>query len=332
MPFLFSQVLARLTSEDLIMKLSIKHSLTALVLSSMALMSIQATGAEPDQAKKNIRNEVGIMLNILKASLKQQSSGKNIRFRAESVFYLAEQGVVFEIDSGNHGRSFFGFDGLLRNIPVAPVAPMVNSNGKRVEININQGEIEAMVERIIRHGGDYDDDMRDNIRDLSEEQRELAWEKREYERRKRDLEFEKRNASGERLKNIEQTLAELNGEVKTLTLKSAELDKHLTGLQTEHKKEIAARSAAQKKLYREALSIFEDTVGDMLCSYGAGLKSLPSDENITFVLSDFVEADEDSVINTHDKVYVFKQKDVKACVTGKANKEKLLTSANTYLF
>ncbi|MFT6776560.1 MAG: hypothetical protein ACJAV1_000472 [Paraglaciecola sp.] len=43
------------------------------------------------------------MLNILQVTSKQQHSDKNIRFRAESVFYLANQGVVFEIDSGRHG-------------------------------------------------------------------------------------------------------------------------------------------------------------------------------------------------------------------------------------
>ena len=78
--------------------------------------------------------------------------------------------------------------------------------------------------------------------------------------------------------------------------------------------------------------MFEETVGTMLCRYGAGLKSLPDGENISFVLSDFVQAQDNSAIGTHDKVYVFKNKDVKACVTGKNSKEQLLSAVTTYIF
>lgn len=317
-------------SEGTKMNISIKNTLVALALSAVTTLPLQAVAATADSAKKQIRNEVGIMLNILRASLKQQSGNNNIRFHADSVFYLAEQGVVFEIDGGRHGGNFFGFDlqGLINNIPMAPLA-----SGSSTENHfIDTSEIEAMVEKIIRHDDDYDHDMRDNLRDLSEEKRELAWEKREYERNKRDLEFEKRNADGEHKKELESELAKLDKALLKAQQKAEELEQYRNKLEVEHNKEMAIRSAAKKKLYTEALAIFEDTVGDMLCSYGAGLKSLPLGENITFLLTDFIQAEDDSVINTHDKVYVFKYKDVKSCVTGGINKEQLLTSVNTYLF
>ncbi|WP_239023985.1 hypothetical protein [Paraglaciecola marina] len=317
-------------SEDTKMTLSIKNTLVALTLIAVTTMPLQAVGASGDSAKKQIRNEVGIMLNILRASLKQKSSNNNIRLHADSVFYLAEQGVVFEIDGGRHGGNFFGFDlqGLINNIPMAPLAP-----GSSAENHfIDTSEIEAMVEKFIQHDDDYDHDMRDNLRDLSEEKRELAWEKREYERNMRDLEFEKRNADGERKKELEKELAKLDKVFIKVQQKAQELEAYRSELEAEHKKEMAIRSAAKKKLYTEALAVFEDTVAEMLCSYGAGLKSLPIGENITFLLTDFIQAEDDSVINTHDKVYVFKHKDVKSCVTGGINKEQLLTSVNTYLF
>ena len=69
----------------------------------------------------------------------------------------------------------------------------------------------------------------------------------------------------------------------------------------------------------------------MLCSYCAWSGCLSDDENITFLLAEFVNADDDSVIGSHDKMYAFKHKDVAACVTGKSDK-KLLTEANRYLF
>jgi hypothetical protein len=338
MPSLIYPVLAILTSEEVIMTLLIKKTLMALAFSSLAMSSLQAKSNETNI--KEVRNEVGIMQNILQASLKQQNSNKNIRFRAEAVFYLADQGVVFQIDSGRHsggrhGGNFFGFDlgglnGLINRLPVAPNAP--HSKSRNIEINIDENEIEKMVMDFVENGDHYDDELSDKMRDLTSEQRELSWEKREYERSRRDLEFEKRNADADRRKDIDSRLSELNKEVAKLEAKTAGLEKFRNELETERNQEIAKRQAVKQKLYSESLALFEDTIGDMLCSYGAGLRSLPDDENITFLLSDFVDADNDSVIGSHDKVYVFKHKDVKACVTGKSNKNTLLTAAKTYLF
>jgi hypothetical protein len=325
------------------MTLSIKKTLTALAICSLAISPLQAKSNQTNI--KEVRNEVGIMLNILQASLKQQTSYKNIRFRAEAVFYLADQGVVFQIHSGRHGSgrhgsNFFGFDlgglnGLINSFPIAPnprnPPNPPNSNSRNVEF-IDENEIEKMVMNFVEHGEHYDDELSDKMRDLTGEQRKLSWDQREYERSRRDLEFEKRNADADRRKNIDNRLAELNKEVAKLEAKTAGLEKFRNELETERNQEMAKRQAAKQKLYNESLALFEDTIGDMLCSYGAGLRSLSDDENITFLLSDFVDADKDSVIGSHDKVYVFTHKDVKACVTGKSNKNTLLTAAKTYLF
>ncbi|MEP1447528.1 MAG: hypothetical protein ABJK37_15595 [Paraglaciecola sp.] len=313
------------------MRVLIKQTLLAMALGSFAISPLQAKTDETNI--KEVRNEVGIMLNILQATLKQQSSDKNIRFRAEAVFYLADQGVVFEIDSGRHGGNFFGFDlnGLVNSIPKAPVAP----NANRFEINIDEDEIEKMVMKFVEHGDDYDDyddELSDKMRDLNEEQRELGWERREFDRTLRDLEFEKRNADTQRRKEIQNRQKALHDQVARLEIKTKELEKFRSELETERNQALAKRQAVKQQLYKESLSLFEDTIGNMLCRYGAGLRSLSDNENVTFLLSDFVDADNDSVIGSHDKVYVFKHKDIQACVTGKLSKDKLLSAANTYLF
>lgn len=315
------------------MTLSFTKTLLALAFTSLAMSPLQAKNTETNI--KEVRNEAGIMLNILQATLKQQKSDKNIRFRADAVFYLANQGVVFEIDSGRHGGNFFGFDlkGLMGNAMSAPAAPQAPKVvGSSFEINIDQDEIERMVMSIIDHGEDFDDELKDKMRELSDEQRQLGWEKREYDRTRRDLEFEQRNADSQRRKEIEKRIAELNKEVNKLESKSKELEKFRNSIEEERNQEIAKRKAAKQQLYKASLSLFEDTIGDMLCRYGAGLRSLADNENVTFLLSDFVEADNDSVIRSHDKVYVFKHQDIQACVTGKTNKDKLLSAATTYLF
>lgn len=310
------------------MTLSIKKTLLAMAFSSLAISPLQAKTDETNI--KEVRNEVGIMLNILQATLKQQSSDKNIRFRANSVFYLADQGVVFEIDSGRRGGNFFGFDlnGLINSIPKTPKTPNTN----RFEIDIDEDEIERMVMTFVEHGEDYDDELGDKMRDLSEDQRELGWQMRENSRTLRDLEFEKRNADTQRREEIEKRQNDINKEVAKLEAKTKELETFRNKWETQRNQELAKRQAVKEKLYKESLSLFEDTIGNMLCRYGAGLRSLSDDENVSFILSDFIDADNDSVIGSHDKVYVFKHKDIQACVTGKSNKEKLLTAAKTYLF
>ena len=105
------------------MKISIKKTLLALALSGLAISPLQAKNDESNV--QEVRDEVSIMLNILQASLKQQESKKNVRFRADSVFYLANQGVVFDIGSNRRGGNIFrfnlgGLNGLIDDIPEVP--------------------------------------------------------------------------------------------------------------------------------------------------------------------------------------------------------------------
>ncbi|WP_340678426.1 hypothetical protein [Paraglaciecola sp.] len=313
------------------MNLSIKKTLLGLTLAGITLTQVQAQA--PSNVKE-VRNELGIMFNILQASLRQNNN-KSIRFKADSVTYLAGQGVVFDIDT-NSRDSFFGFDlaNMLSNLAVAPVppAPAVNSRRHQVEIEFDEEGIEETIRQAFERDNDYAEETRDKMRELSEQQRDLSWQQREYERSRRDLEFQKRNAEGDRRKDIDKELAKMDSELKKIESKRMELEKYTKQLGQEQAKLAQEREAAKKQLYTQSLAVFEETVGNMLCRYGAGLRSLPENENISFVLGDFAEAEKDSVLRTHDKVYVFKYKDVKSCVIGKSNKEELLAAATTYLF
>jgi hypothetical protein len=79
------------------------------------------------------------------------------------------------------------------------------------------------------------------------------------------------------------------------------------------------------------LALFEDTIGDMVINCGAAVRSLLNNNN-TVLLSDFIDANEEFVMGSNSKVYVFKHKYVKACIRGKSNKNMLLTEAKIYLF
>jgi hypothetical protein len=79
------------------------------------------------------------------------------------------------------------------------------------------------------------------------------------------------------------------------------------------------------------LALFEDTIGDMVINCSAALRSLFNNNN-TVLLSDFVDANENFAMGSNGKVYVFKHKYVKACFTGKSNKNMLLTQAKIFFF
>ena len=139
------------------MKISIKKTLLALALSGLAISPLQAKNDGSNV--QEVRDEVSIMLNLLQASLKQQDSKKNVRFRADAVFYLANQGVVFDIGSNRRGGNLFrfnlgGLNGLLDDIPDVPEL----SDSNKFEFNINENEIERMVMRFTGHGEDFDDE------------------------------------------------------------------------------------------------------------------------------------------------------------------------------
>jgi hypothetical protein len=317
------------------MRTLMKKTLLALALSSM---TCTVSYAATDVAE--LSKELEIMSNILQTSLKQNNTKQGIRFRDVGTTYLADQGVMFEIstsNSGGGGGGGFDFadmlDGVQQALFAAPLPPNpVVFNGGRVELNLDEREIEAYVENAMDQMRDVMRESRGKLRELGEQQRELAWEKRESERRKRDLEFAKRSASGEHRKNLDEHLNELTAELKQLELKQAEVERYSKTLEDEQRLQNEKQQQARKQQYVTFLSGFEDTIGNILCRYGAGIKALPGDENISFVLSDFGSHDSARRGAKQDRIYVFKYQAVKACVRDKITQDKLLAGVNSYMF
>lgn len=307
----------------------------ALLVAAMTCMSVNVNTLQAATNVTELRNELEIMTNILQTSLKQNSPQKGIRSHSVEVTYLVDQGVLFEIrTAGTEGSFDFNFnrvfDGFV--VPSAPVAPVVQLSGGRVELNMDERELEIFVEDAMEHAQEQMHNSRDQLRELAEQQREIAWEQRDYERRRRDLEFEKHNADSNSRKNIDEQLAELAAETAKLEAKRVEVERYNKKLETEQKQLAEQRLATKIKQYSEFLASFESSISNVLCSYGAGIKALPDNENISFILSDFGSAAATGHKGKQDKVYVFKNEDVQACVRDKMTPQKLLNGANTYLF
>jgi hypothetical protein len=314
------------------MKKIAKRALLAAAITCGSVSTLQAATNVAE-----LSNELEIMTNILQTSLKQNSSRKGIRLRSVNVTYLAEQGVLFEINTtGADGGFDFNFNGMFDGLraPLAPKAPVpaVRMSGGRVEIDMDEEELEHFVEDALERAQDQLQESREQLRELAEQQREIEWEKRDFERERRDLEFEKRNADADGRKKIDEKLAKLTAETKQLDAKRVEVERYGKKLEAEQKQQAEQRLAAKKQQYNEFLTSFENSITNVLCRYGAGVKALPENENISFVLSDFGSFEVENRNDKQDKVYVFKYKDVKACVRDKMTQEKLLSGANTYLF
>ncbi|WP_416305456.1 hypothetical protein [Neptunicella sp. SCSIO 80796] len=303
-----------------------KKALIALTVGALTMGAAHSATNMTELSK-----DLAIMSSILKTALQQGNDDKGIRFRDLDVSYLADQGVVFEVNTTSGGWNFsFDFGDIMNVLPVAPPAPVVDSSfEKRFVINIDEDDYKREVEMAVEHAQDAMREARDQLRELRNRERELSWEQREYERRRRDIEFEKSHADEEDRKELEQEIKELDKEQKQLETKRQEIDKYATEIEKEQQKQVKATKEAQEKYYKAFLARFEENVADVLCKYGAGVKSMPDDEHVSFVLNGFGEGTSRS---RQDKIYVFKNKDIKSCVAEKIDTNKLLANAQTYVF
>ncbi len=291
------------------------------------------------QAKTDLQEldkELEIMTNILQTALGQNKQREGIRFRSVSNTYLASQGIVFDINTSNGGWHFnFDFGDMLSGLPmVAPVAPVPPTSGEHGggnwSIEIDSDEWEEVAREAVELRREVVRETQHKLRELREREREFSWEQREYERRRRDLEFEKRNADQERLKELEQRTKELDKELEELQGKRKEVSQYAQEIEAQQKKQAEEQNAIKKKQYVRFLADFEANVADVLCKYGAGIKALPDNENVSFVLANLT-SDANSQ-RKQDKIYVFSHKDIQSCVRDKINANDLLQKANTYLF
>lgn len=302
-----------------------KKTLLAFVVAALSANAMAKTD------KAELSKELEIMTGILQTSLKQGMGKQSIRYRGIDATYLAGQGVLFELNTTSSGLhfSFHGIGDLV--VPVAPVAPIVVAGGDSDwTIDIDEGEWQELAKEAMEEAREAMRDAREKLRDLRGREREYAWEQRELERKVRDLEFEKRSSDQKRKAKLEERSQRLRQEMADLQVKLQEVNNYAKQIEAEQKKQMEERNANKIKEHNRFLANLEANIGDTLCKYGAGLKSLPKGENISFILPQFGAPQESK--NKQDKIYVFKHTDVQDCVRDKITSNNLLERADTYLF
>ncbi len=307
------------------------------LLSKTAFALVLAGGISTSavaQTKLNeLSDELEIMSNILKTALKQDLGNTSLRFREIESTYLKNQGVVFRVSTSGLSGGFnfiFSTDSNVEflSAPPAPAVPDVHQIDKWV-VELEGEDFESIAEDAMEQAREAMEEAREKMRELRHQEREYAWESREYERRKRDIEFEMRTADEKRKKELMKESKDLEASLAKLQSKQKEVEKYALELEQERKKQAELRAAEKQQQYKAFLSRFESNISTTLCKYGSGLKALPKNENVSFVLPRF---DTQERGQKQDRIYVFAVNDINDCVRDKITSEQLMSKSSAYLF
>lgn len=305
-----------------------KTLLAAAIVSTM-LTSVSVSAATDEM--KTLNKELEIMSGVIDTALKQSSPRKGLRYRSLDSTYLAGQGVVFAVSVRN-STSGFSFSNIFARVPQAPMPPVTIIDGDssfEVEFEQEWQEVAEEMEEAGHRLAEVFHESNNQIREMRDRERELEWERRELERRTRDLEFELRQAGKDRSDTIKDELKEVSKELAELNSREKELEKYASEMEQEQQARIEAQKEAQEKAYKQFLANFEGSIGDTLCRFGSGLRGLPDNEHISFVLEQFSRDDSGDM---QDRIYVFSKEKVKSCVQERINASALLSSARVYNF
>lgn len=309
---------------------SIIPTIIPTVLACCVGLSMPVMAADYDAIAK----ELTLMKSVLDTALKQPSAKSGIRYRGLSANYLADQGVVFEVSSSqSRSFSFFGHDN--QHMPVAPHAPQTPAtpvipniiNIEGMEDGIER--IELIVENAMENVEMAFFEHRDELQQLREEERDIAWELRDAQRELRDLNFTLRNADAQSKPELTKEIQQIEQKITQYEAKQEAAEAQSQELLTARKTKLAQQQAQKEQAKKQFLAQFEMQVGDALCRFGAGLRAVPSDAFINFVIKDMAITSDGHSAN---QIYVFKMRDIKDCVQEKIDTNGLLTAAKVYQF
>ena len=301
---------------------------------ALAATNATATNTKNVDNYSEIAKELTLMQSVLDTALKQPATKGGIRYRGMSVNYLADQGVVFEISSSqSRSISLFNHNGQHMPVgphtPTAPVTPSIPDiiNFRGMEEGIEQ--IEVIVENAMENVEMAFFEHRDELHQLREEERDIAWELRDAQRELRDLNFTLRNADAQSKDELTKEIKELEKKVAKYSAKQVAAEAKSQALLNERQSKLAQQHAQKEQAKKQFLAQFEMQVGDALCRFGSGLRAVPSNAYVNFVIKDMGLGTDGHASN---QIYVFTMRDIKACVQEKIDVNGLLTSAKVYQF
>ncbi len=165
-------------------------------------------------------------------------------------------------------------------------------------------------------------EMREKKKVLRSKQREFSKKSNKLERQIRQLEREIRDAemvSEMNDKDASKEVKALESEMQTLNKKLATINAEMKSYHQEVKK-LADKAKQELAKKREKVAKdMESTIGEVVCDFSGGLKSLKKDKYLSFFIN-----------NSSQRYYVFNQNDIKKCNDGKIDYKTLINRAVQY--
>ena len=243
-----------------------------------AVIATPGLAREPDDFEQ-MKREIKIAEDVIEAALRA-SLEEEFRVSEVDANYLADQGVLINVSltnrSDSHDLEITGLD----QIPT-----VVQNILNKVQIEIEPYEPEELAE----------------LRDLREEQRQIRNQQRNVRRDLRSKRSQLSRADGD-------NVAEIDDEIMVLEEELAALEHDYAILETDidHQYE-RVREARRMPEPREPASPeftdIADAISRVACDYGATLRSLENDENLSFIVNE----------RRYDTILVYRHRDVIEC-------------------
>lgn len=310
--------------------------------------------------QKNIDIFSGVLAEALE--LEQATGLFGISLGGIDSTYLYGQGVVLEVRtplaSRRNALSLASLTSTLQNMQSRgnPFASLAQSNSQ-VEASPQtmalaataeaDGYYRSMMEKIANV--DYSLRMNTALQQASDYARSLRSLNNLDDSAYQDLRNEIDSLRGEmqmqfaRLREIEGAVkqsADATTEAVTTTDLQDSLDNVLAQLEPLRDRAVAKadelreRSRLAEQQYaaswQQEVSDFETSLVAAMCDYGTTLRELPSDENVSIILTGLGEDAGDN--RRTDKVYVFSKSDLELCQSGDIDKQTLQTRAAHYSY
>ncbi|RXF02778.1 hypothetical protein [Pseudoalteromonas sp. PS5] len=287
-----------------------------------AAATLCASLVQAESPNPSLQREVAIFERVLTSALQHDTQDQ---VRSVSGYYLHDQGAVFELVLKRRHR----LEWLSHIENLDDVAAIGEFELPDLDIAIAEVEVsEPIAEAFSEAYADVADKVRagaEKVREAVEQERENRIRLRELEREKAELEFAKMHEQEADSQKFSESLKEVEKRIVQLSHKDTELkalkDKLKSSLEASRAKREKERVQQQRAL-EETLTM---SLATSLCDYGAGLRSLPDDEYISFIYSE--------PNNTNSKqIRIYPKSLIQQCVTGKKSATELQEAAVSYRF
>ncbi|CCQ11068.1 hypothetical protein PALB_19420 [Pseudoalteromonas luteoviolacea B = ATCC 29581] len=271
---------------------------------------------------QDMKRDVSIFENVLESALRHDV-GRHVRSIQGS--YLDGQGLVFDIVIRQGGQNWFSHIGA-------------NDETSMAFIELETSDLDTLAEQFSQFGEEFAnvskevyfttmDTVREKaeaVRRSAEQEREVNRELRELEREKRELDLVREFENNADKKEMGTRVKELENQIATLQARQSEISKAHQALKQSIEQKKAQQAQVEEKAQQELKKQLNASLSKVLCDYGSGLKSLPTDEHINFVVT--------GLDKKQKHIAVYSKRDVLKCVSGDWKADKLSVQAKYYTF